>query len=669
MNTRWLLQCSSCCLPFFWAAYRSSHLKTFNFSTPFSPETPKYSRNHVEISSLLSTCGREGNLRLGSSLHASIIKNPEVYNLENDRIVRNSLVIWNSLLSMYSQCGQLSDAVRMFDEMPVRDTISCNSIISGFLRNGKFEMGFGYFKEMIRSEFRRFDRASLTTVLSACDGLEFLGVTRMLHGLVVLSGFGREVTVGNALMTSYFRCGCSNLGKRVFDEMVERNVISWTAVISGLVQNEFYEESLDLFVEMYHGSVAPNYLTYLSALSACAGLQALKEGCQIHGVVWKLGIQSDFCVESVLMDMYSKCGCVEDAWQIFESAKVVDEVSTTVVLVGFAQNGFKDEAIQIFVKMVRAGIKLDPNVISAVLGVFGVETSLDLGKQVHSLVIKKGFGANPFVSNGLINMYSKCGNLEESVKIFNEMPQRNPVSWNSMIAAFARHGNCFRAFELYEEMTSEGREPTDVTFLSLLHACSHVGLVHRGMGILETMQRVYGMVPRMEHYACVVDMLGRAGLLKEAKHFIKGLPIEPGALIWQALLGACGIHGDNEMGKYAADQLLLAAPDSPVPYTLMANMCSSEGKWNDRATIIREMKERGVPKETGTSWIEIEKKIHSFVVADQMHPQNEFIYQSLLGLLKHMTDEGHLLENRLILYSRRPKQNGILDAKHFEFIE
>ncbi|KAL3538102.1 hypothetical protein ACH5RR_001468 [Cinchona calisaya] len=637
MNRRWPFQKLS-----FHLNSRVSSRVSLIFSNPCSSQTFKYSLNHVEISSLLSTCGKEGNLHLGSSLHGSIIKSPEVYNLENDRSVRNSLVVWNSLLSMYAQCGQLSNAVKLFDEMPMRDTISWNSILSGFLRNKEFEMGFGYFKEMLGLGFYRFDSASLTTVLSSCDGVDFLGVNKMVHGLVVLSGYGREITVGNALITAYFRCGCFDSGKQVFDEMMERNVITWTAVISGLVQNEFYEESLDLFVEMYHGSVSPNYLTFLSALSACAGLQALKEGCQIHGIVQKLGMQSDYCVESALMDMYSKCGCVEDVWRIFESAQVVDEVSMTVVLVGFVQNGFEDEAIQIFEKMVKAGIKIDPNVISAVLGVFGIDTSLDLGKQVHSLVIKKGFGANSFVSNGLINMYSKCGNLEESVKIFNGMLQKNQVSWNSIIAAFARHGNGFRALQFYEEMKSEGVQPTDVTFLSLLHACSHVGLVHKGMEFLESMQKVYGMNPRMEHYACVVDMLGRAGLLKESKYFIEGLPMEPGALVWQALLGACNIHGDTEMGKYAAGQLLLAAPDSPVPYVLMANIYSSRGKWKDRARIIRKMKERGVAKETGISWIEIEKKIHSFVVADQMHQQGEFIYQILLDLLRHMTDEGYL---------------------------
>ncbi|KAI3448639.1 hypothetical protein Pfo_005304 [Paulownia fortunei] len=594
-----------------------------------------------DLGVLLSSCGREGNLRLGSCLHASIIKSPPFFDLGNPLSHRSAHVIYNCLLHTYCKCGELFDAVKLFDDMPLKDTVSWNSLISGFLKVGNLKLGFGYFKSLLVSSIYRFDHASLTSMLSACGGMESLKIVKMVHALAILNGYEKEITVGNALSTSYFRCQSFESGMHVFDEMVERNVVTWTAAISGLAQNEFYGESLKLFVEMYHGMVSPNCLTYLSALSACSGLQALKEGAQIHGVVWKLGIQSDLCIESALMDMYSKCGCVEDAWRIFESAEVFDEVSITVILMGFAQNGFEEEAIRMFVKMVEAGTNIDPNMISAILGVFGIDTSQGLGVQIHSLVIKKGFASNVFVSNGLINMYSKCGELKESVKVFDWMPQKNQVSWNSMIAAFARHGDGLKALQFYEEMRLNSVEPTDVTFLSLLHACSHVGLLHKGMEFLESMEKAYGMRPRMEHYACLVDMLGRAGLLKEAKNFIEGLPVKPDVLVWQALLGACSIYGDIDMGKYAADELAQAAPDSPVPFISMANIYSSRGRWKERARTIKKMKEKRVAKETGISWIEIEKKIHSFVVADQMHPQGDDVYATLLKLFGHIRDEGY----------------------------
>lgn len=543
---------------------------------------------------------------------------------------------------MYCKCGRLHDAVKLFDDMPLRDTISWNSLISGFLKVGKMEIGFWYFKLLLGSAEYRFDHASLTSMLSACDGKELLSVVKMIHTLSISRGYEKDVTIGNALTTSYFRCRSLESGMSVFDEMAERNVVSWTAAISGTAQNGFYAGSLKLFMEMHRSSVPPNGLTYLAALTACSGLQALKAGAQIHGLVCRLGYQSDLRIESALMDMYSKCGCVEEAWRIFESAEVLDEVSMTVLLSSFAQNGYEEEAIRLFVKMVKSGAYLDPSMISAVLGAFGIGTSQNLGVQIHSMVIKKGFSSNVFVNNGLINMYSKCGELEESKNVFDYMFPKNQVSWNSMIAAFARHGDGLRALELYEEMKSKGVEPTDVTFVSLLHACSHVGLLDKGMEFFESME-THKMRPRMEHYACVVDMLGRAGLLKEAKRFIEVLPVKPDVLVWQTLLGACSINGDIEVGKYAAEKLAEAAPDSPVPFISMANIYSSKGRWKERARTIKRMKEKGVAKEAGASWIEVEKKIHSFVVADRTHLQSEDVYGLLMMLFGHMSDEDSVL--------------------------
>ncbi|XP_043709347.1 pentatricopeptide repeat-containing protein At3g05340-like [Telopea speciosissima] len=606
--------------------------------------------NYVETSRLLSLCGRERHLGVGSSLHACIIKHSEHFNLRDQFNIRNVLVVWNSLIFMYSNCGELSYAAKVFDRMPIKDTISWNSLISGYLRVEEFETGFGFFKRMHSSGNFQFDPATLTAVLSACDKTDLLSVIKLIHCLVFLNGYEQEIPVANALITSYFKCGCDISGRRVFDEVSERNIITWTAVISGLAQRHFYEESFNFFLKMRSGSVVPNSLTYSSLLLACSGLRALKEGRQVHGLVLKSGFQSDLCIESALMDIYSKCNSVEDACQIFEAAEELDEVSMTVILVGLVQNGLEEEAVQFFVKMVTMGIEIDPNMVSAILGVFGMDTSMALGQQIHSLVIKKNFGVNAFVSNGLINMYSKCGNLEESVKVFHQMVHRNSVSWNSMIAAFARHGRGFEALQLYEKMQLEGVEPTDVTFLSLLHACSHIGSVERGMEFLDSMTNIHGISPRVEHYACVVDLLGRAGCLNEAKRFIEGLQVDPGVLVWQALLGACSIHGDSTIGRYAADNLLLAAPESPTAYVLMANIYSSEGKWEARAKVIKRMKEMKVKKEAGMSWIELEKTVHSFVVGDRTHPQSEIIYHVLKELIRLMSDEGYVLDERFLHY-------------------
>ncbi|KAI3786789.1 hypothetical protein L1987_40761 [Smallanthus sonchifolius] len=640
MNPTWVFRKLTTKLPSWLSSLTSSH-----------PSSPHFTLNQEHLCRLLSISGREANFKIGSSIHCSIIKNPQFYNPINNPY---NVAIWNSLLFMYSKCGHLSDASKLFDEMPMRDSVSGNTIISGFFKKGFFSVGFDYFKMMYGcSGAPRFDRGTITTVLSACEGLEFSNVNKMIHTLVVLHGYERETTVVNALITAYFCSGCFRSGRRVFVETSDRNVVTWTAMISGLAQNQFCEESLKVFVEMRRGLVLPNTLTYLSSLLACSGLHALKEGCQIHGLVVKLGMHLDLHIESALMDMYCKCSSVQDAWRIFESAQVLDEVSMTVILAGFAQNGCEDEAVQVFVRMVREGIEIDPNMVSAILGVFGgdtdTDTSLAFGKQIQSLVVKKGFVSNPYVSNGLINMYSKCGELDESIKIFEKMDSKNAVSWNSMIAAFARHGNGYKALELYNKMRQEGIKPTDITFLSLLHACSHVGLVTKGMEFLESMKNEYGISPRKEHYSCIVDMLGRAGLLNEARSFIELLPVKPDVQLWQALLGACSFHGNSSMGEYAARQLSVAAPDSPVPYILMANIYSSKGRWKERAETLRRMKKVGVAKDIGISCIEMDKRVHSFVVDDRTHPQTEVIFGVLLLLFRHLTDEGYVPDKRFIL--------------------
>ncbi|KFK37955.1 hypothetical protein AALP_AA3G051500 [Arabis alpina] len=624
MNSRWVIQ------------RLTSHLPSC-FSTIFSPTkilirvSPSYQvstflLNHVDISLLLSISGREGLFpHLGPCLHASIIKNPEFFEPVDADIHRNALVVWNSLLSLYVRRGKLPDALKLFDEMPMIDSISQNTVFNGFLKNREIESGFVLLKRMVRSG--GFDQATLTIVLSVCDIPELCFVTKMIHGLAILSGYDKEVSVGNALITSYFSCGCSVSGSRVFDEVVQRNVITWTAVISGLIQNELHEDSLRLFSLMRRGLVYPNSVTYLSALAACSGSLRIVEGKQIHALLWKFGIESELCIESALMDMYSKCGSIEDAWKIFESTEEIDEVSMTVILVGLAQNGSEEEAIHFFIRMLQAGVEIDANVVSAVLGVSFVDNSLGL-------------------------------DLTDSLTVFRRMSKRNYVSWNSMIAAFARHGDILAALKLYEEMIMQDVKPTDVTFLSLLHACSHVGLIDKGRELLNMMQAVHGIEPRTQHYACIVDMLGRAGLLKEAKSFIDSLPMKPDYLIWQALLGACSFHGDTEIGKYAAEQLLQTAPDNSAAHVLMANIYSSRGQWKERAKTINRMKAMGVTKETGISWIEIEDKIHSFVVEDKLHPQAEAIYDVLSALYPVVVAEGYRPEKKLVHHYTEEDQKG-----------
>ncbi|CAN6331407.1 unnamed protein product [Urochloa humidicola] len=602
--------------------------------------------NYAHLSGLLSRCGRAGDLRLGTALHAVVAKNPAHFNLSPGRAdLCHVLAAWNSLVAMYARCGRRGDAARVFDEMRIRDSVSWNSLLAA--SSNSTPDALALLRRMLREApgARACDNATLTTILSACaraDGCTGAASLAAVHGLVVSCGFGAGVPVGNALVTAYFECGFPGSAEKVFGAMAKRNVITWTAMVSGMARVGWYRESLSMFRRMRR-EVDANSATYSSSLLACAGSLAAKEGQQIHGLVIKGGFETDLHVESGLMDVYSKCGLMEDALRVFRSCQDPDEVFLTVILGGFAQNGLEEKAFELFAEMVSVGIVIDANMVSAVLGAFGASAPFALGKQIHTLVIKKCFGGNTYVCNGLINMYSKCGELEESVEVFDGMPSKNTVSWNSIIAAFARHGGS-EVFQLFESMKADGVKPTDVTFLSLLHGCSHVGSAKKGLEILNSMSSQYGIHPRVEHYACVVDMLGRSGLLDDAKAFIEDGPFKDNPLLWQALMGACSFHKNSEVGKYAAERLLILAPDCTAAYVLLSNIYSSEGRWDDRARIMKKMRELGLRKDTGKSWIELQKEVQSFVISTS-HRNSVGTNDVLLQLSAVSSDQEDLVES------------------------
>lgn len=585
--------------------------------------------SYAHLSGLLARCGRAGDLRLGTSLHAIVAKNPSHFRLCPRRsCLQHVVVVWNSLVAMYGRCGCRGDAVRVFDEMALRDSVSWNSLLAA---SASATDALALLRRMLRAApgAATCDHATLTTVLSACARAGGGGGAASLpaiHGLAASCGLDAEVSVGNALITAYFECSSPGSAERVFDGMADRNVITWTAMVSGMARAERYSESLSLFRQMRR-AVDANRASYSSSLLACAGSRAAREGQQIHGLAVKAGLETDLHVESELMDMYSKCGLMEDALRVFRSGQDPDEVSLTVILAGFAQNGLEEEAFRLFAEMVGKGISVDANMVSAVLGAFGASAPFALGKQIHALAVKRCFGGNTYVCNGLINMYSKCGELQESIRVFDGTPSKNTVTWNSIIAAYARHGHGWEVFGLFESMEADGVKPTDVTFLSLLHGCSHVGSPRKGLEILDSMPSKYGIHPKVEHYACVVDMLGRASQLDDAKAFIEDGPFKDSALLWQALMGACSFHKNSGVGECAAEKLLLLDPDCTAAYVLLSNVYSSEGRWDDRARIMKRMRARGLRKDTGKSWIELEKEVRSFAAGPTRSRPDDVLVQ------------------------------------------
>uniref|UniRef100_UPI0040747504 Synthetic PPR-DYW protein n=1 Tax=synthetic construct TaxID=32630 RepID=UPI0040747504 len=542
---------------------------------------------------------------------------------------------------------------------------SWNSKIRGYARNGQPEEALSLYSQMRRSGIKP-DNYTFPFVLKACASLSSLKEGKQIHGHVIKSGFESDVYVQSALIDMYAKCGELEDARKVFDEMPERNVVSWNAMISGYAQNGQSEEALELFREMQQEGIKPSEFTFCSVLSACASLGSLEMGKQIHGYVIKSGFESIVFVGNALIDMYAKCGSIEDARKVFDEMPERTVVSWTAMISGYAQNGQSEEALELFREMQREGVKPDEVTLPSVLSACANLGALEQGKQIHAYVIKSGFESDVFVGSALIDMYAKCGSIEDARKVFDKMPERDVVSWNAMIAAYAQHGHGKEALQLFQQMQQEGVKPSEVTFTSILSACSHAGLVDEGHHYFESMSPDYGITPRVEHYGCMVDLLGRAGRLDEAEDLIKSMPFQPNVVVWGTLLGACRVHGDVERGERAAERILELDPESAAPYVLLSNIYAAAGRWDEAAKVRKLMKERGVKKEPGCSWIEVNNKVHEFVAGDKSHPQTKEIYAELERLSKQMKEAGYVPDTKFVLHDVEEEEKEQLLCYHSE---
>eukprot|EP01018_Ginkgo_biloba_P036783 Gb_13100 [translate_table: standard] len=600
--------------------------------------------NHITFASVVSACGRLGVLEWGQSLHAVIFKTR----------CKADVSVWNALVTMYSNCGSIQDALKVFDETHKKDVVSWNAIIAGYVQSGHCREALRLFSDLQHGDCKP-DHATFTTILSACSAPETLQLGKQIHVHIIKSIFELVISVGNALITMYSKCGTLESAHQMFDKMHKRNVVSWTAMISGYAQNGLGREALKLFCQFLRAGMKPNMLTFAPVLMACATLKALEQGRQIKTHIIKSGFESNVCLGSALLDMYAKSGSMADARQVFERIPDQDVVSCTAMMAGYTEHGLGEEVLQLFCKMKRANMNPDEFTFASVLAAC-FSLSLEQGKQVHAHIMKNGLELVVFVGNTLLNMYAKCGSIEEASQVFGKMINRNVISWNSMIAGYAQHGQGREALKVFEQMQQALVKPDYITFLGVLNACSHAGLVNEGNDYFSSMSRDHDITPRLEHYACMVDLLGRAGRLGEAEDFINKMPIEPGALVWQSLLGVCTIHGNIDLGRRAAECLLDLNPQDAATYVLLSNIYAAAGRWDDRAKVRKMMKDRGVRKEPACSWIEINSRIHPFTVDDRSHPQIRGIHEKLRELTQLMREAGYVPNTHLVLHDVEQEQ-------------
>ncbi|KAK7390096.1 hypothetical protein VNO78_25395 [Psophocarpus tetragonolobus] len=579
----------------------------------------------VTYTTALAFCWSDCGFLFGLQLHALVVKcgfGCEVF-------------IGNALVTMYSRWGKLDEAKGVFDEMPRRDLVSWNAMISGYAQEGEC---YGLeavllFVNMVRHGML-IDHVSLTGAVSACGHMKNLELGRQIHCLIQKVGYGTHVSVCNVLMSTYSKCEVPKDAKSVFEHISNRNVVSWTTMIS--IDTE---EAMSFFNEMRIDGVYPNDVTFIGLIHAVTIRNLVAEGLIIHGLCIKSCFLLEQTVSNSLITMYAKFECIQESKKIFEELNCRETVSWNALISGYAQNGLYKEVFLTFLSAIKE-IKPNQYTFGSVLNAIASaeDISLKHGQCCHSQLLKLGLSIDPILSGALLDMYGKRGDIIESQRVFNEAHERTPFSWTAIISAYARHGNFESVMRLYTEMEREGISPDSITFLSVLAACCRKGMVDVGQRVFDFMMKKHSIKPTSEHYSIMVDMLGRAGRLDDAEELMHQIPGGPGLSMLQSLLGSCKLYGNMEMAETVVGSLMEMDPLNSGPYVLMANLYAAKGKWEKVAEVRRRMRGRGVKKEVGFSWVDVSNVdslyLHGFSSGDKSHPESENIYKmaEFLGL-------------------------------------
>ncbi|XP_030973109.1 pentatricopeptide repeat-containing protein At4g21300-like [Quercus lobata] len=587
--------------------------------------------NSVTFACILSVCASEAMVVLGTQLHGLVIR----CGLELDSPVANTL------LAMYSKCQKLFDACELFDRMPQTDLVTWNGMISGFVQNGCMGEASHLFREMISIGFKP-DSITFASFLPSVTESACLKQGKEIHGYIVRHGVPLDVFLKSALIDIYLKCRKVEMACKLFSQSSTADVVVCTTMISGLALNAMNTDALDIFRWLLKEKMRPNSVTLASVLPACAGLAALNLGKELHCNILKNGLDGRCHVGSAITDMYAKCGRLDLAHHTFERMSEKDSVCWNSMITSYSQNGKPEEAINLFHQMGKGGTKYDCVSISAALSACAALSSLHYGKEIHGFMIKGAFSSDLFAESALIDMYAKCGNLDSARSVFDMMQGKNEVSWNSIISAYGNHSHLKDSLTLFHEMLENGIQPDHVTFLAIISACAHAGQVDNGAHYFRCMTEEYGIPARMEHYACMVDLFGRAGRLNKAFETIKSMPFTPDAGVWGTLLGACRVHGNVELAEVASRHLFDLDPQNSGYYVLLSNIHADAGQWGSVHKIRSLMKERQVQKVPGYSWIDINNITHIFSAADGSHPQSAEIYSLLNNLLLELRKEGYV---------------------------
>ncbi|KAF6153323.1 hypothetical protein GIB67_003513 [Kingdonia uniflora] len=565
-----------------------SPLLLITFNTIPTWETPRnLIAEETKYSLLLQQCDQTHSLEHGRAIHAKFIKESLV----------SSMFLHNHLLNMYVKCGDSDECLQLFGEMFKRNVVSWSAVILGCPNESMF-----LFRSMVREGVRP-NGFTFVGVLKACseDGQAY-----QVYAWVVRMGFEENVFLTNAFVTALMRGGKLTEAVEVFERCPVRDIVSWNAIITGYLQFSYADIPI-FWCKMNREGVKPDNFTFSSVLTGLGALGDIKMSLQVHAQLVKYGHGDEICVGNSLVDIYLKNMDLIAGMKAFDEMPSKDVVSWTQMASGCLQCGEPSKALRIIEEMKMTGVNPNRFTLATAVNACANLASLEEGKKVHSLRIKLGNEVDVCVENALLDMYAKCGCMEGAMGVFRLMRERSVISWTTMIMGFAQNGETREALKIFDRMKLEHAEPNYITFVCVLYACSQGGLefLNKAWDYFSSMTCDYGIAPGRDHYICMIDLLARAGKLKEAEALIQSMPFQPGVLVWQTLLGACRVYGDLEMGKRAAECALALNKEDPSTYLLLSNMFADSRNWDNVVKLRDLMESTDVKKIPGCSWKEV----------------------------------------------------------------
>ncbi|XP_059641009.1 pentatricopeptide repeat-containing protein At2g29760, chloroplastic-like [Cornus florida] len=568
-----------------------------------------------------------------NQIHAHLIKT---------RLLHNPLIAENLLESAAIILPESMDyALSIFRNLNEPRSPAYDIMIRGFTLKQSPHEAILLFKQMCENSVAP-DEFTFPCILKACSRLRALKEGEQIHAQITKCGFGSHGFVENTLIHMYANCGEVEVARHVFDGMSERGVRAWNSMFSGYTKSGYWGEVVKLFHEMLELDVRFDEVTLVSVLTACGRLADLELGEWISKYIEENGLKGNPTLVTSLVDMFAKCGRVDAARSLFDQMTRRDVVAWSAMISGYSQTYQCREALDLFHDMQKANVEPNEITMVSVLASCSVLGALETGRWVHSYIKKKRLKLTVNLGTALVDFYAKCGSIDRSVEVFKRMPLKNVLTWTVLIQGLANNGQGRRALEFFYLMLEQNIEPNDVTFIAVLCACSHAGLVDEGRSLFVNMSRDFGIEPRIEHYGCMVDILGRAGLLEEAYQFIKNMPIKPNAVVWRTLLASCKVHKNVEIGEESLKQVVNLEPTHSGDYILLSAIYASVGRLEDALKVRTRMKEKGIRKTPGCSVIECDGVIHEFFAEDNVHPELEDIYDATENMMKRIKSAGYV---------------------------